>query len=91
MATKQICEISLHWILAARRRAHLHNYNPNIIHNYKEVLGDEGGDFGHTGASMLWTLDQAKRIDKIGIRAWINSEDALGFGHRLGFGPDWIF
>lgn len=85
MSQKHICEISLRWILAARRCRDLHKYNMYVINRniHPEVLGDSAGDFGHNGASLEWTLKQAKRIDEIGLREWLKTKDACGYGHKF--------
>jgi hypothetical protein len=79
--SKQICEHSLRWILAVRRRADIHQYNTHVFTHEKfpEVLGDVAGDYRHSVSSMIWTVKQAKTIDQIGLLQWALTDDALGY------------
>ena len=83
MTIKPICENSLRWILAARTRAavHKYDYRPISLNKFPEVLGDGVTDYGHSYTSMIWTLTQAKRIEDMGLRYWLETEDALGYKH----------
>lgn len=87
MATKskQICESSLRWILAMRRKADVHKYqfSNEVIKKHPEIMGDQAGDFGHSGGSFAWSVEQARKIDKIGLKKWLTTEDALGYGYFL--------
>ena len=84
---KQICEHSLRWILAVRRKADVHKYQfPNIneaAKKYPEIMGDHAGDFGHSGGSFSWSVHQARKIDEIGLKKWLKTEAAYGYGECL--------
>jgi len=82
---KQICESSLRWILAVRRNAAVHKYQftNEVIKKHPEIMGDHAGDFGHSGGSFAWSVTQARKIDEIGLKKWLTTEDALGYGECL--------
>jgi len=35
---------------------------------------------GHSGGSFYWTLEQSKKIDKIGLEKWLTTDEAMGYG-----------
>ena len=79
--SKKICEASLRWILGVRWRRNVHKYNlynQEAITKYPEVF-----DHGHTNTTLLWSIQQAKVIDEIGLDKWLKTEQALGYGHIL--------
>lgn len=70
-----ICESSLRWILHLRRDIKFHNYNLHLI---------KDNDDGHSVHSMLWSIEQSKKIDKVGLYDWIkHDEGALGYSYYL--------
>lgn len=83
--SRKICEHSLRWILAVRRQGALHKYDPYNLNpkKFPEAIGDSVADFGHTTSSMMWTLAQAKQIDRVGWDKWLQSDAALGYGEAV--------
>lgn len=82
----RVCETSLRWMLAVRRQGNVHQYRTQSVLDtvkHPEVLGDRGGDFGHTIGSLLWSIDQARAVERVGLDAWLESEAARGYEHWL--------
>lgn len=70
-----ICESSLRWILNLRRDKLFHKYKINLINDNCD---------GHNMHSLLWTIEQSKKIDKVGLYDWIKyDEGAFGYSHYL--------
>ncbi len=69
-----------------RRNSHIHGYNPSLIcpKKHPEVFGDLTGDFGHSGGSLHWTVKQSILVDRIGLDAWIITDNALGYNEYIG-------
>ncbi len=84
-SSRKVCEHSLRWILAMRKNSHIHGYNSNRMcpKTHPEVFGDLHSDFGHSGGSFNWTVKQSILIDKIGLDAWIATDNAMGYGAHL--------
>ena len=78
---KQICENSLQWILAVRTRKHIHKYDMQNMkpEKFPEIFGDYSRDFGHSGGSLSWSIYHAKKIDEIGLKKWLKTDDAQGY------------
>ncbi len=77
MTTKVVCERSLRWILALRQHAAVHKYDIRVIDKrFPEAVTP----FGHSGGSFMWTVEQSKEIDRVGLDAWLGSPAARGYG-----------
>jgi hypothetical protein len=77
MSIRRVCWPTLAAIQAIRKDAHIHKYDvTTIIMNHRDVISP----FEHTTGSFNWALAQAKKIDAIGIDAWIKLPDAEGYG-----------
>lgn len=80
-----ICRTSLQWVLNMNRFLNQTPNWQNKTHNvlFQKVLQKTVEEDGHTSGSFYWTLYQAKTIDRIGLDAWLKTEQAKGYTHEL--------
>jgi hypothetical protein len=71
---KKICQQSLLWILGVRAKANRHMYKRDLMNKFPETFTGQ-----HSGGSMVWTINQAKKIDRIGLEQWLKTPDAYGY------------
>lgn len=77
MSIRRVCWSTLASIQAIRKDAHIHKYDiTKIIMEHRDAYVP----FEHSTGSFNWALAQAKKIDEIGIDAWIKLPEAEGYG-----------